>query len=184
MVEPAGWAATEMPVDAPAEAARMVPAGQVATALNPANLAGSRRGAASMTPGPIETSKYRASVETWTHRSGPPATRIRLPSRRTSPLEIWSQIMAIRIVGKRLEGGPTHEHISYMWWIGPVSDEIQHSSRTAMVKFIETQNGQAYVTDGVYTAYLYVNRIGQGPKFVQTYADSIWTDDLLALPDM
>ena len=53
-----------------------------------------------------------------------------------------------------------------------------------MVHFIETQNGQAYVTDGVYTAYLYVNRIGQGPKFVQTYADGIWTDNLLALPDM
>ena len=92
--------------------------------------------------------------------------------------------MAIRIVGKRLGRGPAHEHISYLWWIGPVSDEIQYSSRDAMVNFIETQNGQAYVTDGVYTAYLYVNRIGQGPKFVQTYADGIWTDDLLALPDM
>jgi hypothetical protein len=39
-------------VDAQAEAARVAPAGQVATAVNPANLAGSRWGAASMTPGP------------------------------------------------------------------------------------------------------------------------------------
>jgi hypothetical protein len=58
MTAPAGRGATEVPVDAEAEAARVVPAGEVATAVNlvnpviPANLAGSRRGSAKMTPEP------------------------------------------------------------------------------------------------------------------------------------
>jgi hypothetical protein len=39
MAVPAGRAATEGPVDAEAEAAWVVPAGQVATAVNPVNLA-------------------------------------------------------------------------------------------------------------------------------------------------
>jgi hypothetical protein len=53
MAVPAGREATEVPVDAEAEAARVVPAGQLATAVNPvnqanpvnpANLADNRRG--------------------------------------------------------------------------------------------------------------------------------------------
>jgi len=48
-----------------------------------------------------------------------------------------------------------------------------------MVEFVEG-GGQAYVTADGYTAYL---RVRPGPpKYVQTYADGVWKDNLLSLP--
>mgnify|MGYP003612637928 CR=1 FL=1 len=53
-----------------------------------------------------------------------------------------------------------------------------------MVKFLEDKN-IAYVIDrfnSAVKAYLYVNQ-RNGKKFVQTYADGKWNDNLLQLPE-
>src|ERR1700733_9762460 len=75
MAVTAGPAATVVPVDTEAEAARVVPAGQRAAAVNPvnlarpvnpANLAGSRRGAAQMAPEPslnVQTPRVGRDVD-------------------------------------------------------------------------------------------------------------------------
>ena len=51
-----------------------------------------------------------------------------------------------------------------------------------MVAFVE-KGGRAYVQDDDGdTAYLRVRQTANGSKYVQTYADGIWSDNLLALP--
>jgi frataxin-like iron-binding protein CyaY len=57
------------------------------------------------------------------------------------------------------------------------------STKAEIVTWIETKNGKAYVEDrqgnradvGVVTP-------ATGPKYLRTYADGTWTDNLLALP--
>jgi hypothetical protein len=53
-----------------------------------------------------------------------------------------------------------------------------------MVKFIEQDGGKAYVKDERGNlAYLYVRTSQSNNKFVQTYADSRYTNNLLNLPE-
>ena len=78
-----------------------------------------------------------------------------------------------------MAGGNGHQHISELRWTDASKNETKNSTRAQMVEFVEG-GGQAYVTADGYTAYL---RVRQGPpKYVQTYADGVWKDNLLALP--
>jgi uncharacterized protein DUF3892 len=91
--------------------------------------------------------------------------------------------VAIRITAVRLEGGQAHEHIVRLWWINPATSKAGDNSRAELVSWIETQNGKAYVEDahgdradvGVVTPTY-------GEKYLRTYADGKWTNNLLALP--
>lgn len=87
----------------------------------------------------------------------------------------------IRIVAIRQVGGRFHEHISELRW---TQDEITttDSTRAQMVAFVEG-GGEAYVKDARGdVAFLRVRTSVNGIKYVQTYADGIWSDNLLALP--
>lgn len=90
--------------------------------------------------------------------------------------------MAIRIIGIRLEGGYSHQHISQLKWINEQTYENGVSTREVIVDFIDNQGGKAYVDEGGYRAYVYVRTPNVGPKFLQTYADGKWQDNLLSLP--
>jgi hypothetical protein len=82
-----------------------------------------------------------------------------------------------QITQVHMVGGYQHDHIaSVRWKTGGSSGE---STRAQMVEFIEG-GGKAYVTDGANTAYVGV--VKATPKFIRTYADGKWTDNLLALP--
>jgi Protein of unknown function (DUF3892) len=51
-----------------------------------------------------------------------------------------------------------------------------------MYEWLKNQNGQAYVRDAAGdVAYLYPRENSNGTQYVQTYADGIWKDNLLAL---
>jgi Protein of unknown function (DUF3892) len=91
--------------------------------------------------------------------------------------------MSISITAIRMSGGNTHQHIVRLWWTSPSTSETGDNSRAEIVSWIENQNGKAYVEDahgsrgdvGVVTpAY--------GEKYLRSYADNVWTDNLLALP--
>jgi hypothetical protein len=87
--------------------------------------------------------------------------------------------MAVRVTARRMVGGQGHQHISHLQWTDPATGAPKTSTRAEMVTFVEG-GGQAYVMTGGYTAYL---RVRPGPpKYVQTYADGVWKDNLLALP--
>lgn len=91
--------------------------------------------------------------------------------------------MAIRITAIRLVGGTSHEHISHLWWVNPASSATGDNTRAQIVSWIEDEGGKAYVENrpgeradvGVVTPT-------RGEKYLRTYADGVWTNNLLALP--
>jgi Protein of unknown function (DUF3892) len=91
--------------------------------------------------------------------------------------------LAIRFTKIELTGGTSHEHITHLWWTDPASGDTGDNSRQRLVTWIENENGKAYVDDGL------GNRADVGvvspagrDKYLRTYADGKWTDNLLALP--
>ena len=79
-------------------------------------------------------------------------------------------------------GGRYHEHITHIMWVKDGTTTANVSTRSEMVAFVE-QGGRAYVKDARGdVAYLRVRVSSAGNKYVQTYADGIWQDNLLALP--
>lgn len=75
-----------------------------------------------------------------------------------------------------------HEAISRFGWVG-VDGIKKHSNLQQMVQFLSNESNSAYVSDGQNIAYCYVNTSSSGRKFVQTYRDSRWTNNLLQLPE-
>lgn len=78
-------------------------------------------------------------------------------------------------------GGKTHVHIARLKAIDAATNTPYEGSREAWVAEIEKGN-----TGFVHDRYgneigVYVNHNGY-VKWVQTYADGVWTDNLLALP--
>jgi len=90
--------------------------------------------------------------------------------------------MAIRCTGIEMsKGGYHHEHIVQIQYID-TDGVTKWCTRAQMVEYIES-GGQAYVRDARGdVAYLAARKSAYGNKYVQTYADGIWQDNLLALP--
>jgi hypothetical protein len=91
--------------------------------------------------------------------------------------------VAIRITDIRQEGGTGHEHISFLWWTNPSTGQDDRSTGASIVSWIEDKNGKAYVEDAHGNrADVLVVTPPYGEKYLRTYADGRWTDNLLALP--
>lgn len=90
--------------------------------------------------------------------------------------------MSIRITAIRLSGGTGHEHIERLWWSEPATADTGDNSRAEIVSWIESGNGVAFVHEGGRRAEVGVVDPNIGPKYLRTYADGVWTDNLLALP--
>ena len=89
--------------------------------------------------------------------------------------------MALRITAIRLSGGETHQHIVRLWWSNPSTGATGDNSRAEVVDWIE-QGGKAYVQDGGNRVEVGVVKPASGDKYLRTYADGVWTNNLLALP--
>ncbi|MDX3187844.1 DUF3892 domain-containing protein [Streptomyces sp. MN03-5084-2B] len=91
--------------------------------------------------------------------------------------------MTIRITAIRLSGGQGHEHISHLWWTNPADGSTGDNTRAGIVDWIENKNGKAYVEDAQsHRANVAVRTPAHGSKYLQTHADGVWTNNLLALP--
>lgn len=91
--------------------------------------------------------------------------------------------MAIRITHIHLSGGTTHEHITQLWWTNPASGTSGDNTRAEIVAWIENKDGKAYVQDPQgHRADVGVVTPQNGAKYLRTYADGVWTNNLLALP--
>lgn len=83
-----------------------------------------------------------------------------------------------------MSGGTTHQHIARLWWTNPVDGKTGENSRADLVDWIEEQNGKAYTEDSRGNrAEVLVRTPSYGPKYLQTAADGVWTNNLLALPE-
>jgi hypothetical protein len=94
--------------------------------------------------------------------------------------------MAIRITCINKAAGwhdDPHCAISHLGWSNDANGNGGKSTRMAVYDWLkQSPENKAYVTDSYgNTAYLYPRENSHGTKFVQTYADKTWTDNLLSL---
>ena len=78
--------------------------------------------------------------------------------------------------------GNNHEAIEKLRWIVPENGKTGVSSREAVYDWIKA-GGKAFVRDAAKDVAFVGARINaRGTKYLQTYADKTWRDNLLALP--
>jgi len=95
--------------------------------------------------------------------------------------------MAIRITCIKKSGGyhaDPHHAIRELGWAEDDTRKTGTMSRLDLYRWIKDQKGRAYVRDSKGNRADVGTREHQnGTQFVQTYADGVWTDNLLALPE-
>jgi Protein of unknown function (DUF3892) len=95
--------------------------------------------------------------------------------------------MSIRITGIKKAGGrhfDPHHAIEDLAWVNEETGEKGVSTRLIIYDWILNKNGTAYVKDSRGNkAIVGARENTYGTKYVQTYADRVWTDNLLALPE-
>jgi hypothetical protein len=77
-------------------------------------------------------------------------------------------------------GDTGHEHIAEVKWENPQTSESGKSAREVMVEWIN-RGGDARVRDDAGND-VRVGVVNATPPYIRTFADKVWTDNLLALP--
>lgn len=85
----------------------------------------------------------------------------------------------IYVTAVHIDGSPLHEHITSVQWRNPDTGATGQSTREQMVEWIRAGN-LAYVSDGVRAVQVRV--VEARPPYIRTWADGVWSDNLLALP--
>jgi uncharacterized protein DUF3892 len=95
--------------------------------------------------------------------------------------------MAIRITCINKSNGyhaDPHHAISHLRWIEDGSGQTGKNTRLEIWDWIKNRNGVAYVLDSRGNrARVGTREHGNGTRYLQTHADEVWTDNLLALPE-
>ena len=95
--------------------------------------------------------------------------------------------MSIRITCINKSGGyhaDPHHAISHLAWINEGSGKTGKNTRVEIYDWIKNQDGKAYVQDSKGNkAFVGIREHSNGTKYLQTYADQVWTDNLLALQE-
>ena len=89
--------------------------------------------------------------------------------------------MSVRVTHVRLSGGTEHLHITHLRWQGIETAAVDTSSRSDLADWIE-QGGRAYVGIGAAAVPVGVVKPVSGVRYLRTYADGRWTNNLLSLP--
>jgi hypothetical protein len=77
----------------------------------------------------------------------------------------------------------THEHITHVGGPNPEGAGRWKDTTEKVVAFIESQQHRFYTKEGNSSAWIGVRTSAAGRKFLQTHADDVWKDNLLALPE-
>jgi len=89
----------------------------------------------------------------------------------------------IEINAIRLTGGENHEHIAFLQWRNTQTESTGQSTRQAIVEWLEeSKANQAVVAHQGKWVYVGVVSPQSDLKYLRTYADGTWTDNLLSLP--
>jgi hypothetical protein len=86
----------------------------------------------------------------------------------------------INCVNKPHRNGP-HEHITDVGGPNPDGNGRWKDTAANVIQFIESKQHRFYTREGNASAWVGVRVSAAGNKFLQTYADGIWKDNLLAL---
>lgn len=89
----------------------------------------------------------------------------------------------IEITAIRIEGSGGGEHISSLQWRNIQTGVTGQSTRQAVVDWLEeSKANQAVVVNNGNRVYVGVRRPKNAPKYLSTYANGQWNDNLSALP--
>ena len=95
--------------------------------------------------------------------------------------------MSIRITCINKSGGyhqDPHHAIQNIGWIDEATGKMGKNTRVEIYNWLKGQSGTAYVKDRNGNKANVAPRENQnGTHYLQTYADEVWTDNLLALPE-
>ncbi len=95
--------------------------------------------------------------------------------------------MAVRIICIKKQGGrhdDPHHAIESVGWINEEDKSRGSNTRLEMYDWIKNKGGVAFVRDSYGNSITVGTAISpNGTKFIRTYADGKWTDNLLALPE-
>jgi hypothetical protein len=86
----------------------------------------------------------------------------------------------VYITAVHMAGGNGHEHIASVQWRDPSDGNTGSSTRAIMVDWIDNKNGEARVQST--PEDVKVGTVDGTPKYLRSYANGNWTDNLLALP--
>ena len=84
-------------------------------------------------------------------------------------------------VNKPHRGSP-HEHITYVGGPKPTGGRWRERVEN-VVPYINSKEHRFYTDERGARAWVGINTSSSGRRFLQTYADGIWRDNLLALPE-
>jgi hypothetical protein len=87
----------------------------------------------------------------------------------------------IYITAVHMSGGAGHEHIGAVRWRNPTTGNTGENTRAEMVDWIKNKGGDARVRDDAGND-VRVGVVNATPPYLRTFADGVWTDNLLALP--
>ncbi len=91
--------------------------------------------------------------------------------------------MALEITGiRKPEPNDPHEAISHYRWHDDDDNTNGIDERTALIKWMEDNKVDAYVANGSGKVWCAIRENKYGTKYLQTYADKTWNDNLLSLP--
>jgi hypothetical protein len=85
----------------------------------------------------------------------------------------------IYIYAVRFAGGKGHSHITRVRWKNPDNGKSGELAQQGMVDWIANKGGSAYVCGGGHLARVGIVRAD--PPYIRTYADGVWSDNLLKL---
>ena len=85
----------------------------------------------------------------------------------------------ITVTAVHMVSGMLHEHIASVQWRNAATNASGQATRQEMVEFIKKGNA-AHVSTFAGTVPKRV--VNGNPKYIRTYADGKWADNLLALP--
>jgi hypothetical protein len=95
--------------------------------------------------------------------------------------------MAVQVTCISKSGGyhaDPHHAIERVGWIEDGTGKTGNNSRLEMYDWIKDKQGRAYVRDGRgHSAIVGTRENANGTRYLQTYADGVWTDNLLAQPE-
>jgi hypothetical protein len=91
--------------------------------------------------------------------------------------------MALQITGiRKPDPDDPHEAISHYRWHDNSDNTNGIDEREALIKWMKANKVDAYVADGTDKVWCEIRENRYSTKYLQTYADGKWTDNLLALP--
>jgi hypothetical protein len=95
--------------------------------------------------------------------------------------------MAIRITCINKSNGyhaDPHHAIERLGWKNETDGKTGSNTRLEIYDWLKNQNGSAYVKDARgNVANVGTREHANGTRYLQTYADRVWTDNLLSLPE-